>query len=398
MPSDYPAFIFQDAIPAQQMMAHAQAVSEGQRIQELGKARQVEGMLRMAQMRQQQKASQEKNELDRMLAMSQIQQNKISQDFRERELAQRGTLEAERNKNYAERSKLEFSPDRMFPQEALLERKIELEEEDRKRAEAAELGLVTEAERALMDLDRKSQALGSMETNDPDRKYINPPVIQSHRNSINLQRKDILDGMKKKGYDYDPTSRKFIGVNRGPVSASQLENPVNRPGVNDIGVGLESSPATPSIGGGLDLMTGKATMTPFDMQVRGLQPGSQVQQGGATFGVTPQFPATPPPSVSSMTGDATLNEYSRRYPGVNFVRDGDTIRPGGYDWDDSMRRIAEDPNIAPQAKSQAIMDYIRRKYPGLFQGSGQDAFERYVPAAGRVMGGMLQNLLPSLGR
>lgn len=398
MPSQYPAFIFQDAIPAQQMMAHAQAVNEGQRIQELGKARQAEGMFRMAQLQQQQKAQKEKTELDRMIAMSQIQQNKLSNEFREKELTQRGTLEAERNKNYAERSKLEFSPDRVFPQEALLERKIELEEEDRKRQEAAELGLVTEAERALMDLDRKSQALESMETNDPDRKYINPPVIQSHRNAINLQHKEIRDGMKKKGYDYDPTSKKFIGVNRGPMSASQLENPVNRPGVNDIGVGLESGPATPSTGGGLDLMTGKAAMTPFDMQVRGLQPGSQVQQGGATFSATPQFQATPPPSASSMAGDATINEYSRRYPGVQFVRDGNTIKPGGYDWDENMRRIAEDPNIAPQAKSQSIMDYIRRKYPDLFQGSGQDAFERYVPAAGRVMGGMLQNLFPSLGR
>lgn len=399
MASQYPAFIFQDAIPAQQMMAHAQAVNEGMRIQELGKARQAEGMLRMAQMRQQQKASQEKNELDRMLAMSQIHQNKIAQDFREKELEQRGKLEAERNKNYAERSKLEFSPDRIFPQEAILERKIELEEEDRKRAEAAEIGLVTEAERALMDLDRKSEALGQMESNDPNARYINPPVIQSRKNAINLQRKEILDGMKKKGYDYDPTSRKFIGVNRGPVPASQLENPVNRPGVNDIGVGLESGPATPSIGGGLDLMTGKAAMTPFDMQVRGLQPGSQVQQGGATFSVTPQFPAAPPPSVSSMTGDATLNEYSRRYPGVQFVRDGNTIRAGGYDWDENMRKIAEDPGIDQARKGALIEDYIRRKYPDLFRGSSQDAFQRYVPAVGRAVGGMLQNILPgTLGR
>lgn len=92
MASPYPAFIFQDAIPAQQMMAHAQAVNEGQRIQELGKARQAEGMFRMAQLQQQQKAQKDKTDLDRMIAESQIQQAKIGNEFKNKELAQRGSL------------------------------------------------------------------------------------------------------------------------------------------------------------------------------------------------------------------------------------------------------------------------------------------------------------------
>lgn len=92
MPSQYPAFIFQDAIPAQQMMAHAQAVNEGQRIQELGKARQAEGMFRMAQLQQQQKAQKEKTDLDRMIAESQMAQARIGNDFKNKELEQRGTL------------------------------------------------------------------------------------------------------------------------------------------------------------------------------------------------------------------------------------------------------------------------------------------------------------------
>lgn len=395
MASDYPAFIFQDAIPAQQMMAHAQAVNEGMRIQELGKARQAEGMFRMAQMQQQQKAQREKNELDRMLAMSQIEQNRIANEFREKELMQRGTLEAERNKNYAERSKLEFSPDRIFPQEALLERKIELEEEDRKRQEAEELKRITENERAIEDLNRKEVELRKMQSSGA--KNLNLPVLQRNIGDVVVRRNAILNSMSKVGYDWDPTARRFTGVNR-PTTTEY------RPSRDGVGVSRDVLPDIPSAS---DLTVrptllgdvGTASLTPFEMQVRGLQPGSTVQQGGGTFAVSPSFPAGQPPSASAMTGDTTLDEYSRRYPGVQFVRDGNTIRAGGYDWDENMRKIAEDPGIDQARKSALIEDYIRRKYPDLFRGSSQDAFQRYVPAVGRAVGGMLQNILPgTLGR
>lgn len=142
MASQYPAFIFQDAIPAQQMMAHAQAVNEGQRIQELGKARQAEGMFRMAQLQQQQKAQKEKTDLDRMIAESQMAQARIGNDFKNKELEQRGAISREGMKADIDVAKIQAG--RIDPREAINQERQRYDAEMAQKEEAQDQVLIQE--------------------------------------------------------------------------------------------------------------------------------------------------------------------------------------------------------------------------------------------------------------
>lgn len=144
MASQYPPFIFSDSVPASQMVEHARAVNEGMRIAELGKARQAEGMFRIAQLQQQQKAQQEKNELDRMIAQSQIAQAKIGDSFREKELAQQGKIAEDRNKNYLEGLRIQYPEGKINPQVQATEAKIEYDRELERKATEQDTALDAE--------------------------------------------------------------------------------------------------------------------------------------------------------------------------------------------------------------------------------------------------------------
>lgn len=263
--AEFPSFIWHDQTEAAQQMAHSQAINEGRRIAELGKARQAEGMFRMADLELRRKQQTESNQLQSMIAKSQLAQADIANSFRDRQLLQQGELQREHNKNYLERSKLEFSPDRFSPQQAVLERKLQVEEEDRKRAEAGELNLVTEAEKAISSLNQLEASINQIRTSGA--KDINTPVINAKLGQLTQQKKAIIEGMFKKGYDYDYLNKKFIGVARSPAPAAA-----------PAAQAVPQSALFGSPGGMIDLSDWqKATM--------GIQPGQSIVQDGVTYQV-----------------------------------------------------------------------------------------------------------------
>lgn len=394
MATGYPSFIFQDAVPAAQMQAHAQAVNEGMRIAELGKARQAEGLFRMAQMQQQQKAQQEKNELDKMIAMSQIEQNRIGNEFKNRELTQRGDLTREGYRSQESISKQMYPEGRLAPGVQAAELRIEeqrrLQEEqdkdDLKFAEEAE-GRLSAIDKEMEDTNRLLKAPKKLEgwydekgvrkyfsqtygrdPNDSELSVFTDRVKQARVGNriqeLTAGKQQIIQGIQSRGLDYDPLSRRIIGL-RLRSSATPLSPATQPSGVaGPLPVSALSQPQSQ-----MSLGMSEAQMTPFAMQVQGLSPGQTVQQGGQSFRAAPSFTQstmTTPPPASSMAGDPALNEYTSRYPGVDFRRDGSAIMAGGFAWDENMRRIAEDPNLTAELKQTMIIEYIRRKYPDLF--------------------------------
>lgn len=328
--AEFPSFIFQDAIPAQQMMAHAQAINEGRRIAELGKARQQEGMYRMADLELRRRQQQEQSELQRMIAQSQISQSEIANSFKERELTQRGQLEGDRNKNYLEGLKIQYPAGRLNPQEAAMKLKLDYDRElskienDREEKLAQSLaksldtidqqiGSETEIYKSapskvegwydknfrggtLDTLGKAAMAGGVFRSGEPSlsgyltsrgrgntgadisqfsketKQYRSGQVPATARlTELSQAKKSILDQLQQLGWVYDPATKKI--VRPGGTGAAALQTP-------------QASAAPPpgaaslfgNSGGMIDLSDWqKATM--------GIQPGQSIVQDGVTYQV-----------------------------------------------------------------------------------------------------------------
>lgn len=308
MASPYPPFIFQDAVPAQQMMAHAQAVNEGMRISELGKARQAEGLFRIAQLQQQQKQQQEKNELDRMIAMSQIEQARIGNEFQNKKLSQEAALTRE---GYQRDRDIYGGTAGLNPSLRTEMAKQEYNDRLAKEAKEAEVREVTEAERALGDIDRLEQQYRSVQSSGS--KNLNLPVIQTKLGELLMRKKEILDGMKRKGYDWDFLNKRFLGVERPsygrPLTDAMFSGTPAPPSVSSL---QTQTPAPPA--GSLSLGMEQASLSPFDMQVRGLQPGQVVEQDGQRYRIGGEGASIAPAQVSQPNPaevDAVIQEGLR---------------------------------------------------------------------------------------
>jgi len=217
-------FIWHLPTEAQQAMSYAANAAKA----DLAKQ---ENMLRMAELGMRRQQAQQTAELNRLITQSQIGQQEISNRLREREINQRGELaraQIEADKEIA----------RMPSQrETEFNRKLQLEEADRKRAEEDELRIVTDAERTLDELNKREVAVkGLKQFGDAGRKDINMPSLSSKLYDIATQRQAIIDGMARSGYQFDPTTGKFIGVKRPSAgisnpslpnipTASQLQQP-----------------------------------------------------------------------------------------------------------------------------------------------------------------------------
>lgn len=376
MASQYPPFIFSDSVPASQMIEHARAVNEGMRIAELGKARQAEGMFRIAQLQQQQKSQQEKNELDRMIAQSQIAQSQLGNSLREKELTQRGAIAREGFQANIDVAKIQAG--RLDPREAINAERQRYDAELEQKEEAQDQVLIREwqvlgdeaaSEQAKLDVEKPGRGFLTLSRGDYNKRLEEDKRTTSRLADIKRRQQGIEAILSQRGKV--PTPRRAISSALAPSAVPSFE-------------GL---PATQSIPpSAASLSQPEARLSPFAMQVQGLSPGDSITQGGQSFRATPAFEAQqnqpPPPAAAALSGDQALDELTQRYPGVNFVRDGSAIRAGGFEWDANMKRIAEDTTLTPQLKQSMITSYIRSKYPDLFR-DNRDAFQRYLTPIGR---------------
>lgn len=277
----YPDFIFQDAVPAQQMIEHERAFNEGLRIQELGKARQAEALFRTAQLRQQAQQQQETNQLNQLIAQSRIAQDQIGNSFRERELAQQERLAGERNKNYLEGLRIQYPHGSLSGTEAAAKAKIDYDRELSLKEEAADKALMTEWQSLQNDIDTLTESKKNVPTHfslfhpiagAPDAEAVKK--LDEEINRRRARQASIEQILAPKG--------KVPSMSRVPargLAAIGAVPPVESPAI----AAPQISPLAP---------LEEAQLSPFDMRLRGVNPGDVIEQGGQRYRVSGSLPAT----------------------------------------------------------------------------------------------------------
>lgn len=301
----YPDFIFQDAIPAQQMMAHAQAINEGKRIAELGKARQQEGMYRMADLELRRRQQQESNELQRMIANSQISQAEIANTFRKSENEQRAALTREGHENTLKGLKIQYPEGRVNPQEAAMKLKLDYDRELGRVENEKEDRLAQSLETSLKSLDNQIDSETSIHQKAPEKlegwydrmgvsDYLGSKGMGTSRAELDSfaketkqyrsgqvptsaklvelsnAKKSILDQLQQLGWVYDPSTKKIV---RPAIGASGMQRQQQAPPTAPGAASLFGNPG------------GMIELSPWQKATLGIQPGEPIVQNGVTYQV-----------------------------------------------------------------------------------------------------------------
>lgn len=152
MANGYPPFIFHGDVEARQMENYANNAAKA----DLAKQ---ENLFRMAELGLRRQQAQETAQLNQLITQSQLQQRQIENQFRERELSQRGELERERNQNYLKGLQIQFPEGRLTPegQRQAYDAQLRAQEEQQ------EAGLAQQLETALADLDKRIGSASTLE-------------------------------------------------------------------------------------------------------------------------------------------------------------------------------------------------------------------------------------------
>ena len=257
-------FIWHDPVEAQQAMSYAANAAKADLVKQ-------ENLYRMAELGLRRQQAQETAQLNQLITASQLQQRNIENDFRNRELMQRGELERERNQNYLKGLQIQFPEGRTDSRLAVEASKQQFELEQQKKDEARDAVLSQEWQildkeiRGLQDeLSKPKPSTGFLGLSRGD---YNARLEQDKKTQLDLsskvQRQKIIEAILAERGKVPTTLR-----GTSPLTTSQLQ----------------TAPTTQ-----FQLSMPEARLSPFEMQVRGLTPGSLIEQDGQRYRVVPSF-------------------------------------------------------------------------------------------------------------
>lgn len=153
-----------------------------------------ENVYRMAELGLRKQQAEQTNQLNQLLTANQLQQRDLDNRFRDRQLAQQLEI-AKLPSRYG--SELE---------------KEAYDKHLRDQQDIETLRIVTEAESALDNLNKQEAQLNKIKLSGA--KTINKPILEANLSKVTMDKRKILDGLAAAGFQYNPTTGKFIGIKR----------------------------------------------------------------------------------------------------------------------------------------------------------------------------------------